>query len=63
MSLRVSVRISISEIGGTGASTALTRLSTTFVAQLSSLAASPTRSVIPEIKPLLWIKSLNFFRK
>lgn len=59
ISLRAFVRVSISAMGGTGASTALTRLSTTFVAQERSLTASPTRSVIPEIKLLLAIKRLS----
>lgn len=58
-SLRAFVRVSISEMSGTGSSTALTKLSTTFVAQERSLTASPTRSVIPEIKLLLAIKSLS----
>lgn len=53
------MRTSISEVSGTGASTALTRLSITFVAQERSLTASPTKSVIPEIKLLLAIKSLS----
>ena len=56
ISLRVSVRTSMSEIRGTGASTALRRLSTTLVAQLTSLAASPTRSVSPVIKLLSVMK-------
>lgn len=59
ISLRAFVRVSISEMSGTGASTALTKLSTTFVAQERSLKASPTRSVIPEIKLLLAIKRLS----
>lgn len=59
ISLSAFVRDSISEIGGTGASTALTKLSTTSVAQERSLTASPTRSAIPEIKLLLAIKSLS----
>ena len=59
ISLRVSVRFSISDIGGTGASTALTRLSTTCNAQLTRFAASLTRLVSPEIKLLLVIKSLK----
>lgn len=60
ISLRAFVRVSISEMGGTGSSTAFNKLSTTFVAQERSLTASPTRSVIPEIKLLLAIRSLNF---
>ena len=59
ISLRVSVRFSISEIGGRGSSTALTRLSTTFDAQLTRFAASLTRSVRPDIMLLLLIKSLR----
>ena len=59
ISLRVSVRFSITEIDGTGASTALIRLSTTCAAQLTRFAASLTRSVSPEIKLLLVIKSLK----
>ena len=58
-SLRVSVRFSISEIGGKGSSTALTRLSTTFDAQLTRFAASLTRSVNPDIMLLLLTKSLK----
>ena len=59
ISLRAFVRTSISEMSGTGASTASTKLSTTFVAQERSLTASPTRSAIPEIKLLLAIKRLS----
>lgn len=59
ISLRVSVRFSISEMGGTGASTALTKLSTTCDAQLSRFAASLTRPVSPEIILLLVIRSLK----
>lgn len=47
ISLRAFVRVSISEMDGTGSSTAFNKLSTTFVAQERSLTASPTRSVIP----------------
>lgn len=61
ISWRALVRVSISEMTGIGASTALIKLSTTFVAQDSSLTASPTRSAIPEIKLLLAIKSLRLF--
>lgn len=59
ISFRAFVRTSISEMSGTGASTASTKLSTTFVAQERSLTASPTRSAIPEIKLLLAIKRLS----
>ena len=58
-SMSVSVRFSISEIGGRGSSTALTRLSTTFDAQLTRFAASLTRSVRPDIMLLLLIRSLK----
>ena len=61
ISTRVSVRASISSRSGTGTSTASSRLLTTCTAQLRSLAASPTRSLSPEIKLLLVTKLLNFF--
>ena len=57
---RVSVRVSISFKSGTGTSTSL-RLSTTCTAQLRSLAISPSRSVIPDIRLLSEIKLLKFF--
>lgn len=58
ISARVSVRSSISARIGTATSTAVIRLSSTCTAQLRSLAASPTRSVRPDIMLLSHIKLL-----